>query len=42
MSKKKTHEQFMKEFNRKNPSAKNIEVLGKYDGNSKPIVQITT
>ena len=37
MSKKKTHEQFMKEFNKKNPSAKNIEVLGKYDGNSKPI-----
>ena len=27
MSKRKTHEQFMKEFYEKNPNAKNIEIL---------------
>ena len=32
MGKKKTHEEFMKEFHEKNPNAKNIEVLGKYNG----------
>ena len=37
MGRKKTHEEFMKEFYEKNPNAKNIEILGKYEGNNKPI-----
>ena len=32
MGRKKTHEEFMKEFYEKNPNAKNIEILGKYEG----------
>ena len=35
MPKKKTHEQFIKEFNEKNPNANNIEILGKYEGGKK-------
>jgi len=38
MPKKKTHEQFIKEFNEKNPNANNIEILGKYESGKKPIL----
>ena len=38
MSKRKTHEQFMKEFYEKNPNAKNIEILEKYTARSKKIL----
>lgn len=38
MAKKKTHEQFIKEFNEKNSNANNIEILGKYEGGKKPIL----
>lgn len=34
---KKTHEQFIKGFHKKNPNAKNIEVLGEYQGSHIPI-----
>ncbi|MBP3707095.1 MAG: zinc-ribbon domain-containing protein [Clostridia bacterium] len=34
---RKTHEQFMKEFYEKNSHAKDIEILGKYQGNDIPI-----
>ena len=37
MGRKKTHEEFLKEFYEKNPNANNIEILEKYDGNKKPI-----
>ena len=30
ISKKKTHKQFIKEFNEKNPNAENIEILEEY------------
>ena len=38
MSKRKTHEQFIKEFNEKNPNAKNIEILEKYTARNKKIL----
>ena len=38
MSKKKTHEQFMKEFYEKNPNAENIEVLGEYENRNGKIL----
>lgn len=34
MGRKKTHEEFMKEFYEKNTDAKNIEILSKYNGNN--------
>ncbi len=37
MSKRKTHEQFIKEFNEKNPNANHIEILGEYVKNSTPL-----
>lgn len=38
MGKRKTHEQFIKEFNKKNSNANNIEILGKYQGSKKTIL----
>ncbi len=38
MAKKKTHEQFIEEFKKKNKNSKDIDVLGKYEGGKKPIL----
>lgn len=37
MPKRKTHEEFIKEFYEKNPNANDIEILGIYESNNKPI-----